>query len=539
MRKITKIRLLLPLVIGLGAAAVLVAKLVFAAGTASLSLTPATATFSQGDTISVNIYEDSGSDMVNAVQANFSYPSNLLSYTGVTNSSAFSVVAQDSVSGGNAKIARGTTTPVSGNQLVATVRFTATAAGQVNLSFASGSAVVRSTDNGAETLTQNGATYSINSKASLYITPATKTFNKGDSISAVIYENSGSDSINAVQANLSYPSNLLTYVSIDNTGSAFSIQAQNTGGSGSVKVGRGTATPVTGAQLVATVHFTAAAAGTANIAFASGSAVVRSSDNGGEALIETGASYTISAPAGSGSSSSSSSSSSSPKPSTSTTTNSSGTGSSNSTSTPSSTSNQPPVTTNSDNQAPAISKITVTNLSLKTATIIWHTSEPSTSEVDFGLDNNYILSVTDPKLTKDHSVSINSKDLLPHKTYHFQIKSVDAAGNLAVSKDMTFKTEPVSSKAKYGNFWAAFAVIVIIGAAAYVGAGYIRRMKNQMPAVATGPVARSNGGAVVKPSEPDSVMPEPAVVTPQPEPASAKETASKPTTAKSDTTKPK
>jgi hypothetical protein len=220
MKKITKIGLSGLMIITLGISAVIISHLVFAAGTASLSLTPASATFSQGDTVSVNIYEDSGSDTVNAAQANFSYPANLLSFVGITDSPAFGVVAQNSGGAGNVQVARGATTAVSGNQLVATVRFTASASGQATLSFTGGSAVVRSTDNGAEALTTNGATYTINGRSSLYITPATKTFNKGDDVSAAIYEDSGSTTINAVQANLSYP-NIITFTSIDATGSAF------------------------------------------------------------------------------------------------------------------------------------------------------------------------------------------------------------------------------------------------------------------------------------------------------------------------------
>jgi hypothetical protein len=119
------------------------------------------------------------------------------------------------------------------------------------------------------------------------------------------------------------------------------------------------------------------------------------------------------------------------------------------------------------------------------------------------LNSKYVLNVVDPKLTKDHSVSLNSRDLIAHTTYHFQVKSVDGTGNLAFSKDLTFKTEPTNAKSKYGNFWAAFAVIIIIAAAAYVGSGYIRRMKSQA-LTTTGPLlntpsGRQSGGTVVKP----------------------------------------
>jgi hypothetical protein len=114
MKKFNKIRLS-GITIALIICGTVIVRVVSAAGTASLSLTPASATFSQGDSVSVNIYEDSSSDTINAVQANFSYPSSILSFVGVTDSPAFGIVAQNSVSGGSAQIARGTSTPVSGN----------------------------------------------------------------------------------------------------------------------------------------------------------------------------------------------------------------------------------------------------------------------------------------------------------------------------------------------------------------------------------------------------------------------------------------
>jgi hypothetical protein len=525
MKKTTKISITSFIFVGIGVAAIIIARLVFAAGTASLSLTPATATFSQGDSVSVSIYEDSGSDTVNAVQANFSYPASLLSFVGTTDSPAFSVAAQSSVSGGNAQIARGATTAVSGNQLVAIVRFTATGAGQATLTFTGGSAVVRSTDNGAEALTTSGASYTINSRASLYISPATKTVTKGNDIAAAIYEDSGSATVNAVQANLSYPTSL-TFVSIDAAGSAFSIAAQGTGGGGSVKIGRGTTTPVSGPQLIATVHFTAASAGAASVSFASGSAVIRSTDNGAEALTETGATYTINNPPGSGGTTSTPSKTPTSPPKTTSTT--PKTTTSTTSSTPSST--EPPVTTNFDSKAPTITQIEVTNLSTKSATITWQTSEPATSEVEYGLDAKYILSDVDDKLTKTHSVALNPKNLAGHKTYHFQVKSVDGSGNLAFSKDLTFRTEPTHATSKYGNFWAAFAVIVIIASGAYVGSGYIRRMKEQ--ALTPGPQGlstpnsgRQNGGTIIKPegSADKVVIPPSSVVTPDNKPTATKD----------------
>jgi hypothetical protein len=101
--------------------------------------------------------------------------------------------------------------------------------------------------------------------------------------SVQIRENSGTTTVNAIQANLSYPTGLLTLVSVDLTGSAFGTTAQNTSGSGAISLGLGTCggcAAVSGDQLVATLNFkTAATGGAATVAFTSGTLLVNSTTN--------------------------------------------------------------------------------------------------------------------------------------------------------------------------------------------------------------------------------------------------------------------
>ena len=498
----TKIRSVSLALLVFGAGLLVIAKLVFAAGTATLYLSPASGTFAQGDTISIDIYEDSGTDTVNAVQANLSYPDNLLNFTGITSSSAFNVEAQSTGGNGSVQIARGATTPVSGNQLVATVRFTAAAGGQANISFTSGSAVIRSTDNGAQTLTTTGASYTINSQSTIYLSPASRTYNQGDAVAVSIYVNSGSVDVNAVQANLNYTNNL-TFNNIDASSSAFAVQAQNDGGGGSVQIARGTTTPVNGLQLVAIVNFTASGGGNAVITFADGTALVRSSDNGSESLSMTGSSYSISTPSNPSPPPPPpppSSVNKNPKPAPKLVTNKPNPAQANPNNPPSANKPvEPPLTTNLDKEAPVITDIKAVNLSTKSATITWRTSEPATSEVNYGLSTKYVLSAVDTKYTKTHSITLNPKDLVPRTVYHFRVKSVDAAGNVAVSKDVTFKTE-VPKKPVSNSFWKAFAVSLVIGGAALVGVGYFRRLRGQGP---FGGAGGSSGDSLVGPSGSD------------------------------------
>lgn len=117
----------------------------------------------------------------------------------------------------------------------------------------------------------------------IYLEPASLTFGPNTNFSIQVRENSGTTPVNAVQANLSYNTTLLTLVSIDTTGTAFGVEAQNTGSNGTINLARGTCggcAAVTGDQLVATLNFrTNATSGTASVPFTTGTALVSSTTN--------------------------------------------------------------------------------------------------------------------------------------------------------------------------------------------------------------------------------------------------------------------
>ena len=88
-----------------------------------------------------------------------------------------------------------------------------------------------------------GAYFIINSLAvtgtdSLSVLPATSSVGVGNNITVTVTENSGSDIVNAVQANLTYSSNL-QFVSVDYSTSPFDVAAVNTKGSGTINISRG------------------------------------------------------------------------------------------------------------------------------------------------------------------------------------------------------------------------------------------------------------------------------------------------------------
>ena len=96
-------------------------------------------------------------------------------------------------------------------------------------------------------------------------------------------------------------------------------------------------------------------------------------------------------------------------------------------------------TTAPDTTAPAISGVLSSVIAYNAATIRWTTNEASDTQVEYGTTTSYgsstVLNTT--KVTS-HSVSLSG--LNASTTYHYRVKSKDAAGNLATSGDYTLAT---------------------------------------------------------------------------------------------------
>ena len=101
-----------------------------------------------GSTITVEVRENSGSAPVNAVQANFSYPADKLTFVSADGSaSGFTTQAQSTGGNGTVSLARGVVGNLTGDQLIAKVTFTVSAAGTANLSFTTGTSLVSASTN--------------------------------------------------------------------------------------------------------------------------------------------------------------------------------------------------------------------------------------------------------------------------------------------------------------------------------------------------------------------------------------------------------
>jgi hypothetical protein len=130
--------------------------------------------------------------------------------------------------------------------------------------------------------------------ATLSLSPASGKVSNGKTITIGVYENSQSNPVNAVQANLTYPTAKFTFVAIDPTGSAFSVPAQGIGSNGSIKIARGSFGKLTGNRLVAKIVLRAnVSSGNAAVNFVSGSGIIRTTDHKDILQKTSGATYTL------------------------------------------------------------------------------------------------------------------------------------------------------------------------------------------------------------------------------------------------------
>jgi len=129
------------------------------AAVASFSFTSSASSYQVGTTFNVNVYEDSGSQCANVVQADFTYPADLLRFNSASaTGSKFESVLPANSGNGSISLQQYTTrkecgtgatatSGVSGEQLIGTVSFTVIAAGSATLSFQPSSTAVSSADN--------------------------------------------------------------------------------------------------------------------------------------------------------------------------------------------------------------------------------------------------------------------------------------------------------------------------------------------------------------------------------------------------------
>ncbi|OGY25375.1 MAG: hypothetical protein A2Z11_00780 [Candidatus Woykebacteria bacterium RBG_16_43_9] len=238
----------------------------------------------------------------------------------------------------------------------------------------------------------------VKAAGSIYLSPGGATIAQGSSFSVSVRVNTGGKSVDSVQANLSYQTDKLDFIGISYGGTEFEIQAESSGGSGSVRMGRGTLSAKSGDVLVGTITFSAKVnSGSAAVSFTSGTVAVKA----GATVVSatSGGTYSFTKPTPAAK----------PKP--------------------------------KDKTAPKISDVKVTDIGLEKATVTWKTNEETNSSVEYGPTKSLGLLVSSSKLTTTHKIALSSKILIPGTKFYYVVKSKDTAGNEAKSKLTSFKTK--------------------------------------------------------------------------------------------------
>ncbi len=104
---------------------------------------------------------------------------------------------------------------------------------------------------------RNGLGDSSNSKSSITLLPSNQKLDAGQSITISVWEDSGSVAVNAVEADIQYPTDMLQFISVDNAGSAFDVQAQSSEKNGTITIAKGHIGQVTGKNLIAKINLKA------------------------------------------------------------------------------------------------------------------------------------------------------------------------------------------------------------------------------------------------------------------------------------------
>lgn len=277
--------------------------------------------------------------------------------------------------------------------------------------------------------------------ATLYFSPSAGSFQKNKTVTIKVYENSGSDTVNAVQANLMYSTTQFKYLSFTDS-SAFAVEAQNpSGNTGSLHFARGTVQPVSGAQLVVTLHvMIVAGKGTIGISFASGSAVIRSADNKAEPLAVTNAAYSATTPQSSAAPAKSSPSPSS-SPSSSSTASNAPAPAASVTFTPQPEPAKTPSGTTQHSSGITISDILSAAEAHSGTVFTWKTNVPATSTLSYGHDTAHMISTSDGRYVTNHRILLQNEMLQAGKTYYYYVTSTDMKGNKIRSQPLPFVAE--------------------------------------------------------------------------------------------------
>jgi hypothetical protein len=94
---------------------------------------------------------------------------------------------------------------------------------------------------------------------------------------------------------------------------------------------------------------------------------------------------------------------------------------------------------------PMITGLDVTNLTDRSATIVWNTDLDTKGQVQYGRTLNYVGGGEESALGKRHIIDITSLD--PETNYHYRVVNIDGGGNSSQLGDYTFRTYALINRA--------------------------------------------------------------------------------------------
>ncbi|MDD5147333.1 MAG: DUF2961 domain-containing protein [Candidatus Daviesbacteria bacterium] len=102
-------------------------------------------------------------------------------------------------------------------------------------------------------------------------------------------------------------------------------------------------------------------------------------------------------------------------------------------------------------EAPTVSAVSSSPTSSAT-TITWATNKTASSKIDYGLTSSYGSSTTETDIsTRVSSHSVSLSNLVACTTYHYRVRSVDAASNETIDSDNTFTTTGCTGSASVSS----------------------------------------------------------------------------------------
>ena len=133
-------------------------------GDGTMYVNPSSGSYGVGQQFTVEVRENSNSTAVNASEADMNYSSNNLQFVSIDGTgSDFGVDAQKTGGDGKIVIARGNTSPLTGDKLLAKVTFKVTGTGTGTVEMASTSVTLSSSTNGDVIANRKGASYTLTS----------------------------------------------------------------------------------------------------------------------------------------------------------------------------------------------------------------------------------------------------------------------------------------------------------------------------------------------------------------------------------------